>query len=184
MMTNASIGEPLDRLAAVRKAQYVPPSPPSPPSTTRFWWYQTCTEFAFYQTCETGSKCFFTQGLNVEHPLESPSGKYQNDFCQSEHNISTDATNLFVRRSNQFYEDLLLPTATRIIWPNGDVDPWHGLSHLAPQSAEQPKIFPIRGAAHCAWMASAADDDQQSVKDARAEIFGTLKKWLAEDAAR
>ena len=28
-----------------------------------FWDYQTCTEFAFYQTCETGSDCFFLQGL-------------------------------------------------------------------------------------------------------------------------
>jgi hypothetical protein len=27
-----------------------------------FWGYQTCTEFAFYQTCEKGSACFFTQG--------------------------------------------------------------------------------------------------------------------------
>ena len=24
-----------------------------------YWGYQTCTEFAFYQTCEVGSKCFF-----------------------------------------------------------------------------------------------------------------------------
>lgn len=27
-----------------------------------YWGYQTCTEFAFYQTCEVGSNCFFTQG--------------------------------------------------------------------------------------------------------------------------
>ena len=26
-----------------------------------YWGYQTCTEFAFYQTCELGSRCFFTQ---------------------------------------------------------------------------------------------------------------------------
>ncbi len=27
--------------------------------------YQTCTEFGFYQTCEVGSKCFYTQGLDL-----------------------------------------------------------------------------------------------------------------------
>jgi serine protease 16 len=30
----------------------------------RIWFYQTCSEFAFYQTCDPGSKCPFTQGLN------------------------------------------------------------------------------------------------------------------------
>lgn len=35
-----------------------------------FWGYQTCTEFAFYQTCEVGSGCFFTQGYNPPSPKQ------------------------------------------------------------------------------------------------------------------
>ena len=37
--------------------------PTSPHATYDYWGYQTCTEFGFYQTCEVGSNCFFTQGL-------------------------------------------------------------------------------------------------------------------------
>ena len=120
---------------------------------------------------------YLAQGLNVEPPHVAPSGEYQNDFCASQYNISTEATRLFVRRSNQFYGPLIAQ-ATRIIWPNGDVDPWHGLSHLISPGAEQPAIFPIKGAAHCAWMSSEAEGEQQSLKDARKTIFSTIRKWL------
>ena len=33
--------------------------------TLDYWGWQTCTEFGFYQTCEVGSRCFYTQGLNL-----------------------------------------------------------------------------------------------------------------------
>jgi hypothetical protein len=36
----------------------------SPASSVRSWPYQTCTEWGFYQTCELGSRCPFTQGYN------------------------------------------------------------------------------------------------------------------------
>ena len=35
---------------------------------------------------------------------------------------------------------------------------------------EQPVIFPVRGAHHCAWTAAVADTDQQSVKDAGGDL--------------
>ena len=31
----------------------------------RIWTWETCNEFGFYQTCEVGSKCFFTQGYDT-----------------------------------------------------------------------------------------------------------------------
>ena len=178
---------PLERVAEVRRRQdthmktHVDEQKVGRRNTLDYWWYQTCTEFAFYQTCETGSKCMYSQGLDVEHPIVSPSGEYQNDFCASEYNISTEATKLFVRRSNEFYAPLVRQ-ATRIIWPNGDVDPWHGLSHLTSPGKDQPTIFPVKGAHHCAWMSSEREYDQKSVKDARKEIFGIVRKWLAEMA--
>merc|ERR1719506_72608 len=37
----------------------------SPHELVDYWGYQTCTEFGFYQTCEVGSECFYTQGLDI-----------------------------------------------------------------------------------------------------------------------
>ena len=38
----------------------MPLPPPLPPPLR----HQTCTEWGFYQTCELGSRCPFTQGYN------------------------------------------------------------------------------------------------------------------------
>ena len=48
-----------------------------------YWGWQTCTEFGFYQTCEVGSRCFFTQGLNL---LPDDDG-----FCAADYGISSGA---------------------------------------------------------------------------------------------
>lgn len=171
IMANESGGTPLERLARVRASQH---HSVYNSSGYDFWGYQTCTEFAFYQTCELGSKCFFTQGLNTFK--DPPSGKRPNDFC-TKWNISTNETIAAVDRSNDFYGPKIA-AATRIIWPNGDVDPWHGLSHLSPPGKEQPVIWPVRGAHHCAWMSSALGSDQESVKDARAKIYAQVSEWI------
>ena len=79
-MTDESIGTPVERLASLRETQRLLADEAQSRQeemhvklfSTRsnnvfgepdYWFYQTCTEFAFYQTCEVGSKCMYTQGL-------------------------------------------------------------------------------------------------------------------------
>lgn len=146
-----------------------------PPKDENYWGYQTCNEFGFYQTCEEGTDCFYTQGLvsfaNKDHQ--------PNDFCQAQFGLSSADTVERIAATNQYYEDKLA-TATRIVWVNGDVDPWHAQGVLQAPSAHQPVIFPVKGAAHCAWMRAASDGEQQSLKAARASIWQQLDRWLAE----
>lgn len=72
LMTNETIGTPLDRLASLSTIQNlghcVDPSYDSmikfysaPHNSGRTWLYQTCTEWGFYQTCQLGSQCPYTQ---------------------------------------------------------------------------------------------------------------------------
>lgn len=68
--------------------------------------------------------------------------------------------------------------ATKIMWVNGDLDPWHALSNLASPGEEQPVVWPVKGAHHCAWMSAAAEDDQQSIKDARAAVYKQVSEWV------
>ena len=90
-----------------------------PPAPVRPHVAQTCNEFGFYQTCEVGSGCFFTQGLVL---LPDEMG-----FCQELYQISPATVAANVAASNKFYggarPDLLSPPATRVLYPNGNVDP-------------------------------------------------------------
>jgi hypothetical protein len=179
MMLDESVGTPLERLAHVSSVQHgygiVDGARLGNSVSMQYWDYQKCTEFGFFHTCEKGSNCFYVQGLNsLEDP---PSGNRPNDMCSQKFGISWKETAAAVQRSNSFY-GAAIAAATRIIWPNGDVDPWHGLSHLTSPGTEQPVIWPVRGAHHCAWTSSSSESDQQSVKDARASIYAQLSQWL------
>ena len=77
--------------------------------------------------------------------------------------------------------DLLSPPATRIMYPNGDVDPWHGLSILKPPTPALPALL-VAGASHHAWTHPSRASDQPSVVAARAAIRKQLTAWLSMDA--
>jgi len=135
-----------------------------------YWGYQTCTEFGFYQTCDNGSKCMYTQGLDLLRD--------QIAFCQTEFDISPDAVVQNVNNSNAYY-GALHPDATRIIWPNGEVDPWSTLSILTSPGPEMPTLW-VTGASHHAWTHAYQPNDQKSVKDARLAIRKQVGAWLEE----
>lgn len=176
LMLDPSLGTPLERLAHVKAAQVGESADNGWLGWITAWDYQKCTEFAFFHTCEKGSNCFFVQGLNSLN--DPPSGRRPDDMCAERFGISRSETHAAVNNSNSFYGSAIA-AATRIIWPNGDVDPWHGLSHLTSPGVDQPVIFPVRGAHHCAWMSSARETDQASVKEARSQIFSQLQHWLS-----
>eukprot|EP00908_Phaeocystis_cordata_P002847 Transcript_13091.p1 GENE.Transcript_13091~~Transcript_13091.p1 ORF type:complete len:506 (-),score=202.27 Transcript_13091:1411-2928(-) len=141
-----------------------------------YWGWQTCNEFGFYQTCEVGSGCFFTQGLVL---LPDEMG-----FCQELYQISPATVAANVAASNKFYggarPDLLSPPATRVLYPNGNVDPWHGLSVLSAPTPQLPVLM-VDGASHHAWTHPSAPTDQPTVVAARAAIRQQVAAWLAED---
>ena len=72
LMTNTTAGTPMQRLAQLANIQHMGKcTEPDYDGMIRFWssaknpdrtWlYQTCTEWGFYQTCETGTQCPYTQ---------------------------------------------------------------------------------------------------------------------------
>mmetsp|Transcript_22469 Transcript_22469/g.55875 ORF Transcript_22469/g.55875 Transcript_22469/m.55875 type:complete len:496 (+) Transcript_22469:102-1589(+) len=137
-----------------------------------YWGYQTCTEFGFYQTCEVGTQCFFTQGLDT---LASNDG-----FCKK-YGLSPPDIAANIAATNAFYgagrPDLPPHNASRIMYINGDVDPWHGLSILEPLTPDLPTLM-VAGASHHAWTHPSAPSDQPSVVAARLAIRKQLGAWL------
>jgi len=142
-----------------------------------YWGYQTCTEFGFYQTCELGSGCFFTQGLvDLNGSLA---------FCDSDYAISRDSIVNSISRSNAVYGGLRPDlrfgpeTARRVLYVNGDVDPWSALAILrSPQPEALPAIANVSGASHHAWTHPSQATDQRTVVEARKAIVRQLRVWL------
>lgn len=152
IMTNTSIGDEVDRLTEVRHQQqqtfsYLfsraastglnrpPPLMRSPNSVPDFWGWQVCTEFGFFQTCEVGSQCFFTQGYDT---LES-----QMSFCMMLFGISKEKVRNNVADSNIYYGGWNSGGSCQL-YPNGEVDPWHSQSILNstnPNVQARPFLF-------------------------------------------
>jgi len=162
------------KVDAVTEAPRAEVSVASPHLISDYWGYQTCTEFGFYQTCEVGTDCFFTQGLLVLPELDS--------FCEAYWGITPSMIQESIDETNQFYGAArpdLAHNATRIFYVNGNVDPWSGLSILSPPAPTLPTLM-VDGASHHAWTHPSAPSDQKSVVDARKAIHEQVAKWLAE----
>eukprot|EP00514_Thraustochytrium_sp_LLF1b_P011935 CAMPEP_0184550266 /NCGR_PEP_ID=MMETSP0199_2-20130426/18619_1 /TAXON_ID=1112570 /ORGANISM="Thraustochytrium sp., Strain LLF1b" /LENGTH=500 /DNA_ID=CAMNT_0026945099 /DNA_START=160 /DNA_END=1658 /DNA_ORIENTATION=+ len=176
--------DPLAALLAVRRAQgetknvlqdteQVPSSPKSAFTTDDAWLWQTCTEFGFYQTCNIGTGCMFTQGLVT---LET---QFQN--CKKFGITDMKALERNIDRTNTRFGGHLM-NLDRVLWVNGDCDPWSALSvlHLsASQKAHGQRAIVVSGASHHAWTHASAPTDQQTVVEARKQIRAIVKGWLS-----
>ncbi|KAG9461461.1 hypothetical protein GDO78_016817 [Eleutherodactylus coqui] len=125
----------------------------------RQWYYQTCTEFGYYQTCGDGS-CPFSRLITLKSQL---------DLCTEVFQIPPESVHQSVQFTNEFY-GADHPKSSRIIFVNGDIDPWHALSVLKNQSHSEIAIF-INGTAHCANMNPSRSSDPPSLQKAR-EVRG------------
>ncbi len=68
------------------------------------------------------------------------------------------------------------PDGSRILFVNGDIDPWHALSILAP--LPNMPAFVVPGASHHAWTHPAQSTDSPALVDARKHIAAIVESWL------
>lgn len=82
----------------------------------RLWTYQTCTEFGWYQTCETGSNCPYTQGYNTI--------SWALDICNELFGMLPGDVLHNIEKTNAFYGGAAFPGGTNTVFPNGEA--WVG----------------------------------------------------------
>lgn len=186
IMTDGSIGNVVERLAHVAQAQTAWARMPwevaqyrqelsaaantTPPWFT-FWDWQTCTEFGFYQTCNVGTKCFFTQGLvTLDVYLNT---------CKTQFGIPAEQIPKNIEFSNTYYGGLS-PSGSRVLYPNGEVDPWRANSIQKSPGDGLTPLF-VAGASHHAWTHTSQPGDQASVIAARTQIRTQVAQWLKEE---
>ncbi|CAG06389.1 unnamed protein product [Tetraodon nigroviridis] len=133
----------------------------------RQWVYQTCTEFGFFQSSDSPNQPF------TGFPL-----RFQVKQCEQFYNISAELLTAAVAQTNEYYGSYDI-RSSRIVFPNGAIDPWHALGITQDITQDLPAVF-IQGTAHCANMYPARNEDLPQLVLARDHIFFLLQQWLKQ----
>ncbi|XP_073940930.1 thymus-specific serine protease [Castor canadensis] len=134
----------------------------------RQWFYQTCTEFGFYVTCED-PECPFSQFPTLPSQL---------DLCEQVFGLSVSSVAQAVAQTNSYYGGQT-PGATQVLFVNGDTDPWHVLS-VTQSPGPSESVLLIPSASHCLDMAPERPLDSLSLRLGRRSIFQQLQTWLRQ----
>lgn len=68
---------------------------------------------------------------------------------------------------------------TRILYPNGEIDPWHALGVLSPPNDQEPILW-VKAASHHFWTHPSLETDDIYTREARTAIWNQVNAWLAE----
>ncbi|XP_062329699.1 thymus-specific serine protease [Osmerus eperlanus] len=191
VMADASLGEPYARYAAVARllmdtfsmkcldASYannlrdMSNTSWSGPAAGggRQWVYQTCTEFGFYQSTDSPDQPF--GGFPLPYHVKQ---------CSDYYSVSAQTLGDAVAQTNEYYGGYDIHSS-RIVFPNGSIDPWHALGITRDISDDLPAIF-IKGTAHCANMYPARSQDPPQLTLARDHVLMLLQSWLSDGQLR
>ncbi|KOB75119.1 putative serine protease K12H4.7 [Operophtera brumata] len=137
-----------------------------------YWWwlftYQECTEFGYFETFDMS----FTDNV----PLD-----FFYNVCKALFGVEFDEKriNEGINRTNEMYGGQH-PNVTKVVFVNGELDPWHKLSILEDLSPDSPaKVIPF--ASHCQDLRADSPTDPKELKDARKYIKDLVKKWIKHD---
>ncbi|XP_073780478.1 thymus-specific serine protease [Danio rerio] len=143
-------------------------------SSYRQWFYQTCTEFGFYQTCEDDS-CPFSRRFTLQS---------QTELCSRLFNISQDSLLVSIDFTNQYYGGNQ-PQTQRVLYVNGNIDPWAALSVVWNETmADNDRVIFINGTAHCMDMNSEKSVNKPALHQARKRIEERVTTWLKSAALK
>lgn len=136
----------------------------------RQWMWQSCSQFAYWQTCEDRDVCPLSLYMTLESNTRQCVDLFGAPFTAA---VSAER----VMTTNDLYGGADI-AATKTIFVNGLVDPWHALSVLETRPGQLAVVIPTT--AHCRQMSPSRDSDPPDLKAARAQIAAQLAAWLQE----
>ncbi|CRL02526.1 CLUMA_CG015080, isoform A [Clunio marinus] len=136
----------------------------------RQWIYQTCSEFAWFQTSTSKNQIFGTT-YPVDYFLKLCQDLYDNSF-----NLTTIEQN--IARTNTFYGALKL-SLTNVFFTHGGLDPWHPTGILEDLNESTPVVvLPLN--AHVSDLGQISSYDSPELKATKEKIQELVRQWLNE----
>lgn len=136
----------------------------------RQWFYQSCTEFGYFQTAYHDPQ-FSARSARINAAYHQ--GLCHQLFAIGDLDVNPVAVDL--------YQPLLNSTTTGILFTNGSTDPWANLSITAAignnTNPNTPSLT-IEGAAHCSDLGSIDPSNPPAVLDAQNQTSAFFKSHL------
>jgi len=132
------------------------------------WDYQACTEVVYFPNTNNVTDMFPPRNWTLAN---------LNDYCLNKWNVIPRPDWLTTQ-----YGGLDISQASRIIFSNGLLDPWHGGGFLNNMS-NSLIAFIIKDGAHHLDLRSSNPSDPPSVVSARAEEMNMIDNWLLQAKA-
>jgi len=136
--------------------------------SARSWTWQTCTEYGYFQTGDSPSQPF-SNTITLDWYL-----KQCNDIFGSPFTPNIIATNGIFGAKNL--------AESRVVLPNGSVDPWHILGITTPGKCdryEDKKVQFMTGTAHCADLYPSSPKDVNDLTQTRIVEISQISEWLS-----
>ncbi|XP_053402774.1 putative serine protease F56F10.1 [Mercenaria mercenaria] len=134
----------------------------------RQWMYQTCAEFGWFQSSDCKKQAFSHQ-----FPVNFSCIQCMDIYEKNMDCIFIDEN---IKDTNQYYGGRNI-SVTKVVFPNGSIDPWHAMGVTEDISPDATAIY-IDGTAHCANMYPATDKDSPQLTAARKQIADLIHKWI------
>ncbi|XP_066259152.1 putative serine protease K12H4.7 [Euwallacea similis] len=144
-------------------------------SMARQWYYQTCTEYGFYQTSSQENPIFGSR-FNVSFFTDLCSGIFGSQFNEELISAGINATNVL-------YGGVTAPVS-KVVHFHGRIDPWHALGKLETTDDVGDSVIIVDGASHCASLYAISSTDSEDLANAKAEIHRLTGIWLGIDEVR
>jgi len=130
----------------------------------RQWTYQSCSEFGYFQTTDSVGQPFGDL-VPIAYYIQMCKDIFGFDWLPA------------INETNNCYGGNGPTGATKIVFVNGSLDPWHALSILEDQSETVTAVF-INGTAHCADMRPERPSDPPQLIAARELTMGVIGDWI------
>lgn len=135
----------------------------------RQWLYQSCTEYGYFQNA------YHDPSQSTRSAMINPD--FHHRVCQELFGVPALDTSKITR---YFYQPLLNPSTTRILFTNGSIDPWATLS-ISQENGNNtnPNLATntIAGAAHCDDLRSLGSS-ATPIGKAQQMFMGLVNQWL------
>jgi hypothetical protein len=135
----------------------------------RQWLWQTCAEFAYYQSTDSKNQPFGLRTIDINY--------LEDTTCVRPFGITSQEIASSVEVTNQKY-GAKSPNATRVFLMNGSIDPWHTLAIYEHDLNKDAPSRYIEGTSHCYDMHDALPTDPPQLTQARQDAADQLTEWL------
>ena len=148
---------------------YADPSNPG-----RSFPYQQCIDgVGHVQTCKPSKGCIFS-------PKYATRGYFQR-ICAEAFNVTPSMTDAAVDFNSVLYGDNK-PGGSRIVFINGDIDPFHagGVTTNSSELLSRDIVaLMVKGGSHCQDMGASSEEDSPSMKSVKRGKAAIVARWLS-----